>query len=171
MKKAFSLILASVLLVSSLAACTSGGDNQDLSVEDRTTLYQNAVEGARDEQANTDMGLMVTGDEVPDIIFELLGVSKDDMSAYALSVSAMNVQAYGIAVIYPAAGKSDAVLEGLNGFVEQQKQNFNMYLMDQYDIANAAKVATLEDGTVVLVMCENQDEVFASIQSAIEAGK
>ena len=39
--------------------------------------------------------------------------------------------------------------------------------MDQYDIANAAKVETLEDGTILLVMCEDQDTVLDAIKTAL----
>ena len=67
----------------------------------------------------------------------------------------------------PAEGKGEEVLEGVNAFVEQQKQSFQQYLADQYDIASAAKVETLEDGTVLLVMCEDQDTVLESIKTAL----
>ena len=71
------------------------------------------------------------------------------------------------AAILPAAGKEDLVLEGLNSFVENQKRSFEQYLADQYEIAKEAKVGTLEDGTVLLVMCENQDAVYDSIKDAL----
>ena len=103
-----------------------------------------------------------------DVIFELLGVTAADMSAFALSVSPMNIKASGIAAIYPAAGKSDAVLEGLNAFIDRQKQSFEQYLADQYEIASNARLETLEDGTILLVMCEDQDAVFDAIRDTIE---
>ena len=43
-----------------------------------------------------------------------------------------------------------------------------MYLPDQYDIALAAKLDTLSDGTILLVMCEDQDGVFDRIRAVIE---
>ena len=98
----------------------------------------------------------------------MLGVTAADMSAFALSVSPMNIKAYGIAAIYPAAGKSDAVLEGLNAFIDRQKQSFEQYLADQYEIAGNARLETLEDGTILLVMCEDQDAVFDAIRDTIE---
>ena len=58
--------------------------------------------------------------------------------------------------------------EGLQGFIDQQQQNFQMYLPDQYAIAQNARLDTLSDGTVLLVMCEDQDVVFDTIRSAIE---
>ena len=110
-------------------------------------------------------------DDGASMILELLGLKTEDMTAFAVSASMMNVQAYGIAAVMPAAGKEDAVLEGLNGFIDLQKQNFQQYLADQYDIANNAKLETLEDGTILLVMCEGQDAIFDSIKDAVEAGK
>ena len=53
--------------------------------------------------------------------------------------------------------------------MDQQKQNFQQYLIDQYDIANAAKVETLDDGTILLVMCEDQDTVLESIKTSLNA--
>ena len=116
----------------------------------------------------THEGACVQKDDMADVIFELLGVTAADMSAFALSVSPMNIKAYGIAAIYPAAGKSDAVLEGLNAFIDRQKQSFEQYLADQYEIAGNARLETLEDGTILLVMCEDQDAVFDAIRDTIE---
>ena len=48
--------------------------------------------------------------------------------------------------------------------------SFEMYLADQYDIAKNARLETLEDGTVLLVMCEDQDTVYDAIAKAIQAG-
>ena len=72
-----------------------------------------------------------------------------------------------MAAILPAEGKSEEILEGVNAFVEQQKQSFEQYLVDQYEIANAAKVETLDDGTILLVMCEDQDTVLDAIKTSL----
>lgn len=109
-------------------------------------------------------------DETAELLFSMLGVSGEDMQAFALSVSPMNVKAYGIAAIYPAAGKEQTVLDGLNGFIDQQRQNFELYLADQYDIANQARLETLNDGTILMVMCPDQDTVFDAIRAKIETG-
>ena len=144
-----------LLLLALLAGCGTSSQPSALTAEERTQLYQTAIESARDAEMN-------------DVIFELLGVTAADMSAFALSVSPMNIKAYGIAAIYPAAGKSDAVLEGLNAFIDRQKQSFEQYLADQYEIAGNARLETLEDGTILLVMCEDQDAVFDAIRDTIE---
>lgn len=112
-----------------------------------------------------------TDDDAAQTVFETLGVTPADMTAYALSVSMMNVKAYAITAIYPAAGKEDTVLEGLRTFVSNQQQAFKQYLADQYEIAVNAKLETLEDGTILLVMSENQDAIFDAISDVIERGK
>ena len=81
----------------------------------------------------------------------------------------MNVKAYGIAAVMPAEGKEEAVKEGLQGFIDRQKSSFETYLADQYAVAESARLETLEDGTVLMVMCEDQDTVFDGIRAAIEA--
>ena len=95
-----------------------------------------------------------------DPLMQALGATNADLG--------LMVSAYGIAAIYPAAGKSDAVLEGLNAFIDRQKQSFEQYLADQYEIASNARLETLEDGTILLVMCEDQDAVFDAIRDTIE---
>ena len=151
-----------LLLLALLAGCGTSSQPSALTAEERTQLY-------RDAEMNEAIGILTdTGDDMADVIFELLGVTAADMSAFALSVSPMNIKAYGIAAIYPAAGKSDAVLEGLNAFIDRQKQSFEQYLADQYEIAGNARLETLEDGTILLVMCEDQDAVFDAIRDTIE---
>ena len=152
-----------LLLLALLAGCGTSSQPSALTAEERTQLYQTAIESARDAEMNEAIGILTdTGDDMADVIFELLGVTAADMSAFALSVSPMNIKAY------PAAGKSDAVLEGLNAFIDRQKQSFEQYLADQYEIASNARLETLEDGTILLVMCEDQDAVFDAIRDTIE---
>ncbi len=178
MKRILTLSLAAVLLVAAIAGCSGkGGGNagesdKPLTPEERTELYKTSIENARDAETNEYMSILTSADDDgASMILELLGLKTEDMTAFAVSASMMNVQAYGIAAVMPAAGKEDAVLEGLNGFIDLQKQNFQQYLIDQYDIANNAKLETLEDGTILLVMSEGQDAILDSIKDAVEAGK
>lgn len=167
MKRFFSLILLPILL---LTGCSSAPESQ-LTAQERTELYRSAIQNARDQDANDAFPIITSADDdTASFLLELMGLSAEDMSAFAISASAMNVKAYGIAAVYPAEGKDEAVKEALRGFVDRQKQNFGQYLADQYDIANNARLETLEDGTILLVMCEGQDEVFTAIRSAIEEG-
>lgn len=175
MKRILSLTLAALMLTATLVGCAGNGTGGDtgktLTAEEYTALYKNAIDGARTEGEKTDLPLMSAGDaDIPDMLFEMLGYTKDDVDAFSMYVSMMNVQAYAIVAAHPVEGKSDAVLEGLKGFIELQKQNFDMYLIEQYEIASNAKVEQLEDGTILLVMCEGQDDVFTSIKTAIAEG-
>lgn len=167
MKRFFSLILLPILL---LTGCSSAPESQ-LTAQERAELYRSAIQSARDQDANDAFPIITSAeDDTASFLLELMGLSAEDMSAFAISASAMNVKAYGIAAVYPAEGKDEAVKEALEGFVDRQKQNFEQYLADQYDIANNARLETLEDGTILLVMCEGQDGVFTAIRSAIEEG-
>ena len=166
MKRFFSLILLPILL---LTGCSSAPESQ-LTAQERIELYRSAIQNARDQDANDAFPIITSAeDDTASFLLELMGLSAEDMSAFAISASAMNVKAYGIAAVYPAEGKDEAVKEALRGFVDRQKQNFEQYLADQYDIANSARLETLEDGTVLLVMCEGQDGVFDAIRDRIEA--
>ena len=85
-----------------------------------------------------------------------------------MSISMMNVHAYGIAAIKPAEGKEETVKTALQGFIDTQKANFEHYLADQFEIAKAAKLETLSDGTVLMVLCSDSENIYNSISSAIE---
>ena len=112
---------------------------------------------------------MKTGDEIGEMYYQLLGFTAEDAEAMAMSVSLINVKAYGIAVIKPAEGSEETVRSGLENFISSQQASFEHYLADQYEVALNAKLETLDDGTIVMVMCEGQDEVCDAIVSAIEA--
>lgn len=140
-----------------------------LTPEEQSSAYADAINGARDEEMNTYYPAETTvTDDLSNMILPMLGVTAEDMESFAIAVSAMNVKAYGIALIKPAEGKEDTVKQGLEAFVENQKASFEHYLEDQFEIAQNAKVEVLSDGTVALVMCENQDGVLDSIKTALE---
>ena len=150
---------------------TTPGDTPNTTPGDEGTdpvaqAYADAITAARDEEINSAYPVMTS--DADEYTLSMLGLTAEDMESYALSISLMNVKAYGIAAIKPAEGKEQTVVDGLNSFVELQQQNFEQYLVDQYEIAKAAKVETLSDGTVLLVMCEDAETVFESIKTAIE---
>ena len=164
-----TFILPLILSLSLLAGC--GGDSADHSPspQDRAEAYRSAIEGARDQELNSAYPVVTdVQEDMGQAAFDLLGLEADDCQACALSVSLMNVKAYGIAAVYPYPGKEDTVYSALEDFIARQEQSFQQYLADQYDIASHARLDTLADGTVLLVMCEDQDEVFNSIRDAIE---
>ena len=139
-------ILPLALSLALLAGC-SGGDKPALSAEARTQLYETAIEDARDAETNDALPVLSDkADEQLPLYLDLMGLTPDDVDAFALSVR-----------------------EGLEGFIDRQKQSFEQYLADQYDIASNARLETLEDGTVLLVMCQDQDAVFDAIRDTILA--
>ena len=126
MKRIFTLILALSLLA--LTACSGGGtgETDSLTPEERTQRFVTAITDARSEEDNEYNSILSSADDdTADMTFQLLGVTTEDMESFAISVSLMNVKAYGIAVIKPAQDSEDTVKEGLQGFIDQQQQNFH----------------------------------------------
>ena len=162
-----------ILLISMLlTGCSTKTQQPTLSYEERTDLYETAIESARDEATNESIPLINDADDDnAQTVFDLLNVAPEDMNAYAISVSLMSEKAYAVAAIYPAAGKEDAVLESLRRFMISRQQSFKEHLSDQYEIAVNTRLETLEDGTILLAMCENQDALFHSIRNVIERRK
>lgn len=181
MRKQLMIPLTVLALLLALAGCgkmenekdkleSQMAQNQEMTADQRTQLYQTAIENARNEEENNAFNIITSvDDDMGQTTFNLLGLEKEDVEACALSASLMNVKAYGIAAVYPVAGREEAVRNGLNDFIANQKGSFQQYLQDQYEIASKAKLGTLKDGTILLVMCENQDQVYESIRTAIEA--
>ena len=162
-------IIPLLLSLALLAGCGGREAGPALTAEERTQLYKTAIENARDAETNEAMPVLTDGDgEQLTLYLDLLGLNADDMEAFALSASLMNVRAYGIAAVYPADGRETAVKEGLEGFIDRQMQSFEQYLADQFDVASKARLEILTDGTVLLVMCQDQDTVYDAIRETIE---
>lgn len=170
MKKICTLTLALVLAVGLLAGC-GGTTASDKTPEELTQLYSDAItnNGGEMVEYNPVISQAQEGDQ-SQVILEALGLTAEDMKAFGVSMSMMNVKAYGIAAVMPAEDKAEAVKEALQGYIDRQQQNFEMYLQDQYEVAKNARLETLEDGTILMVMCEDQDTVFDAIANAIEQG-
>ena len=172
MKRTIAIALAAMMALALFAACGSEPAAEEtetpsaapeLTAEERDELYANAITSARSDEDNEAYGVMKTGDEIGEMYYQLLGFTAEDAEAMAMSVSLINVKAYGIAVIKPAEGSEETVRSGLENFISSQQASF------EYEVALNAKLETLDDGTIVMVMCEGQDEVFDAIVSAIEA--
>ena len=106
-------------------------------------------------------------DEIENMLWPLLGLEDDMVDDFAASVSGTMVQSYGLAIVKPAPGKTDAVVDALKAYVLSEQQSMEHYLEDQYQIAKNAKVETLPSGEVVLVCCENSDTVLANLKKAL----
>ena len=169
MKKILTLALALALAVTALFGC-SGKSGSDKTPEELSELYASAItENGGEMVEYNPVFTEVKEDDMSAIILENLGLLVEDMQAFGVSSSVMNVKAYGIAAVMPAEGKAESVTSALQGYIDAQKSSFEQYLVDQYEIANSAKLETLEDGTILMVMCEAQDTVFDAISAAILA--
>lgn len=171
MKRVLVLVLALTMALAVLAGCSGKPGDEDapsLTPEERTKLYTDAITNARGEEDNEYNPVLSDPADIPGMVYELLGFTAEDAEALAVSVSMMNVKAYGVAVVKPVEGKEDAVKAGLQGFIDMQRQNFEQYLPDQYEIAQNARLETLSDGTLVMVVSPDQDSVYDAIAGAIE---
>ena len=171
MKKILALALALTLSLTALAGCSGKEDNKtpDKTPEELAQLYSDAItqNGGELVEYNPVFTQEGVDEDMNAMILESMGLVKEDMSAFAVSGSMMNVKAYGIAAVMPAEGNEDAVKQALQGFIDRQKSGFETYLADQYEVAKSARLETLSDGTVLMVMCEDQDAVFDAISAQI----
>ena len=170
MKKMFALAMVAVMALTLLVGCaggsTGGSSAGAKTPEELKTLYTDANTANGGEMVEYNPVFSEATEENA-MLLEMLGLKEEDMMAFAASVSMMNVKAYGIAAVMPAEGKTEAVREALQGFIDQKQMEFEFYLADQYDVAKNARLETLEDGTVLMVVCEDQDTVFDNISKAI----
>lgn len=176
-QKLLSLALVLALALSACAAAPKAPDKAEkLSPEEWAKAYTAAIQGARSDELNEVFPVTTTADGFPDaaleeMTFTLLGMTPEDAECYAVSMSLMNVNAYAIVAVRPTEGKEDTVKTGLENYIDAQKASFENYLEDQHEIAASAKLETLDDGTLLLVMCEGQDEIFDFIKTAVTQEK
>ncbi len=168
MKRIFCAAIAALTLFS-FTACQKEPAPKEFTAEELKPIFQEAVTSARDEELNTVLPVLSSSkDEGGALIFDMAGLTDEDIKAAAISISAMNIKAYGIAVIAPAEGKAETVQAGLDNFVKTQQQSFANYLPDQREIADSAILKTREDGIIVLVMCEDAQTVYDSITATLD---
>lgn len=101
------------------------------------------------------------------MLFQLTGLDPADMQAYAMAINLMNISVDAVALIMPVSGHEQTVTDALKAYVAQVQQSFQQYLPDQYEIAKQARIETLADGTLVLVMCEGGSSVLETIKKEL----
>ena len=108
-------------------------------------------------------------DEVANMMMPLLGLEDGMYDDFAASVSGMMVSVYGVAIVKPAEGRTQDVVDAMDAYVQSQQKAMERYLEDQYEIASAARVVTVPTGEVVMVCCEDSDTVLENIKKALAA--
>ena len=97
---------------------------------------------------------------------DILGLTEEDVSEYAMAYSLMNVHAYGVAIIKPAEGKDEVVSSALKEYNDKMINNFENYLPDQLAIAENA-IIEYQDGYYIFVMCDGCEDVADSIEYSL----
>ena len=167
MKKTFAAAMALSMLA--LAGCSNQPSNNAYAPktpEELTTLYADAITANGGEMVEYNPVISEFNEETA-MFMEMLGLEADEVTACGVSTSMMMVKAYGIAAVMPAEGEHDDVVEDLQAFIDLKQSQFEFYLPDQYEISLNARLETLEDGTVLMVMTEDQDTVFENISKTI----
>lgn len=183
MKRIIASLLAGLCLLA-LVGCSAG------SKADSAKDYSQIIHDARTDEDNEYDMIFTKGedgkftaidgysaeyeadqlsDEVANMMMPLLGLEDDMYDDFAASVSGMMVRVYGVAIVKPAEGKTQDVVDALDAYVQSQQKSMEHYLEDQYQIASAARVATVPTGEVVMVCCEDSDTVFENIKKALAA--
>ena len=101
-------------------------------------------------------------------VLQIMGLDPADTEDFAVSISMMMTKSYGIAIVKPAEGRSEAVQTALQNFIQAQQAAQEFYLPDQYEIAKAAVLEQAADGTWVMVMSENASAESAAILEALK---
>lgn len=162
--------------IDTIRAARSDSENQAFYVvADPATRESATTSFEREQPEDADSGElfeMPTGDELEELQHGLIfneanGFSDEPMERYAISLGFSITQAYGIAIVLPKEGQEQAVTDMLNNYVQLQQKAQENYLPDQYAIAKAAVVKTLDGGEVIMVMCENGSQVAADIEAAL----
>lgn len=178
-------ILAALLALGcALLVFTGCGSKKDTTPKDYTQIIHDAREAedndyymifspAEDGKFTAQYGYSASypaddlNDEIQNMLLPLLDLPEGSYTDLAASLSAMMVQSYGIAIVKPAEGKTQEVVDAFDNYVLSQQQTMEHYLEDQYEIAKAAKVETAPTGEVILVCCEDSDTVLANIKAAL----
>ena len=190
-------ILAALLALGcALLVFTGCGSKKDTTPKDYTQIIHDAREAedndyymifspAEDGKFTAQYGYSASypaedlNDEIQNMLLPLLDLPEgsariaqlgaDCYTDLAASLSAMMVQSYGVAIVKPAEGKTQEVVDAMDAYIQNQQQTMEHYLEDQYQIAASAKVATVPTGEVVMVCCENSDAVMNAIKTALAA--
>ena len=188
MKRIIACLMAGVMLLA-LVGCGASGSSGSASSAAKKD-YTQILHDARSDEDNKYEMIFTKGedgkftaqygysasypaddlnDEIQNMLLPLLDLPEGSYTDLAASLSSMMVQSYGVAIIKPAEGKTQEVVDAMDAYIQNQQQTMEHYLEDQYQIAASAKVATVPTGEVVMVCCENSDAVMNAIKTALAA--
>ena len=191
LKRIFAALLAGAALLALVGCGTSGSTGKPASSAASTPKdYTQILHDARDAEDNEYYMIFTKGadgkytaqygyskdyetdqlnDEIANMMMPMLNLEDGMAEDFAASLSTMMVQSYGLAIVKPAEGKTQEVVDAMDAYIQNQQQTMEHYLEDQYQIAASAKVATVPTGEVVMVCCENSDAVMNAIKTALAA--
>ena len=175
-------ILAALLALGcALLVFTGCGSKKDTTPKDYTQIIHDAREAedndyymifspAEDGKFTAQYGYSASypaddlNDEIQNMLLPLLDLPEGSYTDLAASLSAMMVQSYGVAIVKPAEGKTQEVVDAMDAYIQNQQQT-----MEHYQIAASSKVSTVHNCEVVIVCCENSDAVMNAIKTALAA--
>ena len=114
--------------------------------------------------------------EIPESELEMImGLSSEDYVSYAGQMCMAMVSADRVVVIEAAEGKIDAVTEALETFKQSAVAQFELYLPDQYEKAQAGRIVVKGNyvvlailGDAIVVEDEGVDAAYVPVDAAID---
>ena len=163
MKKVFSVIMAGVLSLGMLTACGSKEETPSYDVNEVLNTITTAVP------------ITMPG-EIPESELEMImGLSSEDYVSYAGQMCMAMVSADRVVVIEAAEGKIDAVKEALETFKQSAVAQFELYLPDQYEKAQAGRIVVKGNYAVLVIAGDNEvianqgvEEAYKAVDAAID---
>ena len=183
MKRLIAALLAGLTLFA-LVGCSAGSKADSAAPKD----YSQILHDARTDEENEYDMIFTKGadgkytaqygyskdyeadqlhDEIANMMMPMLNLEDGMAEDFAASLSTMMVQSYGLAIVKPAEGRTQDVVDALNAYVESEQQSMEHYLEDQYLVAKAATVTVAPTGEVVLVCAEDHDTILTNIEAAL----
>ena len=106
-------------------------------------------------------GLTVVQDEMLNIV----GLTKEDLSEYVITIPSFIVSSQCYMVVKPAEGKEDKVKEALDNYFTKEEQKWSTYLPAEYEIIKNRKFEKIGKYLVYIVSTDN-NKVLETINEA-----
>lgn len=179
MKKMTSLLLAALLTAGVFAGCSENGRVGQLEKDTKTRTEEDMSSGmdtAKEMMENEQGMIMAAGSRLQDVIMQLgeelgitmpekldesslkevFGVDPADIEEYYGEYSAVNTSADHIIGLKVKDGKVDAVRQALEARKEEIVKNFEEYLPDQYEKAQAGQI--IQKGNYLFLVIAGDSE-------------